>query len=185
MARFSDERTRAAIQGTTRFRVLTFPLASGEDSDLTIAVRCLSEAEIDGCRVEAQRRIRDVAKLRGWSVQDMTDIDPDLLQRFVERSVVARAFFDPATTHTKDPVPFFASESEVEQLSSVQSTLLLRAYLEHQEWLAPLRTMSEAEAKEFAATLGKAPDPSGLLNLYEHDSLMRLCISMASALRAT
>jgi hypothetical protein len=185
MARFSDAQVAAAIQGTTQFRVIAFPLASGEPSDLSVAVRCLSEAEIDGCRVEAQRRLRDLAKARGWPVQEMIDIDPDLLQRMIERSIVARAFFDPATTHTKDPVPFFASESEVEQLSSVQSTLLVRAYVEHQEWVAPMRTLSEADAKEFVATLGKAPEPAALLNLYEHASLVRLCISMASVLRGT
>lgn len=186
MPKFSDEQVRAVIRGTATFRTIPFPLADGKpDETVRVAVRCLSEAELDGCRVEAQRRVRELGKLRGWDVRELCDVDPDLLQRFVERSILARAFFDADTIGTDKPQPFFSSESEVEQLGSIQATTLMRAYLEHQEWTNPFRSLTPDAAKELAETLGKAPKPEALLELYERDTLRSLCISLASALRSS
>lgn len=187
MPKFSDDQVRDVIRGTSSFRTIPFPLVDGKQHEtVKIAVRCLSEAELDGCRVEAQRRVREIGKLRGWEVRELCDVDPDLIQRFVERSIIARAFFDADTIGTgKTPQPFFASESEVEQLGSIQATTLIRAYTEHQEWTNPFRSLTPDAAKELAETLGKAPKPEALLELYERDTLRSLCISLASALRSS
>lgn len=185
MPKFSDDQIRDIVRGTKDFRTIPFPTPGGAESDIPIAVRCLSEAELDGCRIEAQRRMRDLCKLRGWDVADACDVDPDLLQRLVERSIVARAFFDSATIASTKPEPFFSGESEVEQLATIQMTSLLRAYVEHQEWTNPFRSLTPEGVEELADTLGKAPKPEALLGLYEHDTLRALCISLASALRST
>ena len=185
MAKFTDDRVREIILGATAFRTISFPSHTGEPSEVQIAVRCLSEAEIDGCRIEAQRRMRDIAKRRGWDVSEACDVDPDLLQRFVEKSILARAFFDADTISNKTPDPFFASETEVDMLTSVQASSLMSAYVEHQEWTNPFRTLSPEAVEELADTLGKAPMPEGLLGLYAPDTLRALCISLASLVRST
>lgn len=83
MPRFSDEQIRAIITRPTAFRVVAFP----GQPDIPLAVKCLDDTELDGCRIEAQRRLREVAKKRGWDVRETVDIDPNLMERFVEREI--------------------------------------------------------------------------------------------------
>lgn len=184
MGKFNDARIKAIIAGTTQFRVVPFPVL-GSDEEIDIAVRCLSESELDGCRIEAQRSLREISKRRGWDAKDTADVDPDLLQRLIERSIITRAFYDPDTVppHGSTPETFFASERELEQLGSVQTTLLMQIYVEHQEFVNPHRSLSEDQAKELIDRLGKAQDAQVFLSAYAPRTLVSLCLSLASRLR--
>ena len=84
-----DERVLEILRGTRSFREVEFPGREG----VTVAVRCLSEAELDGARIAAQVVVRNVAQTRGWEPSSVVDVDPDLFQRMMEREIVQRAFY--------------------------------------------------------------------------------------------
>lgn len=180
MAKFTDAQVGAIIGGKRKFRTVPFP----DCDDIKVAVRCLTESELDGCRIEAQQRLRTVCKQRQWGdASDLVDVDPGMLSRLIERQTVWRAFYDPATLEHEHPEHFFPSQDDVDQLTAEQIGALLELYFEHQEWVNPQRTLSEAGAKELADELGK-PEGEAVLGSFDHDSLRNLCISLAFALRS-
>lgn len=181
MAKFSDERVRAIIAGPRAFRTYLFP---GSD-DLRIAMRVLTEAELDECRLAAQTELRDRAKSRGWDSSGVVDVDPELLSRMIERHIVFRATYDPDTIDGDDPVRFFSVPKDVTQLDSVTATKLSELYLEHQEWCSPLRQMSAEDVDALVDALGKAQMPEVFLGAFAPSMLRRFAISLASRLRAT
>ncbi len=178
MPRFSDDQIRAIITQPTELRIVTWPARP----EIRIAVRCLDEVELDGCRIEAQRRIRDIASKRRWDVRETADIDPTLLERFVEREIVLRAFFDADTIDSSDPVPFFSSEIELARIGSVGVTDLITLYTEHQEWVNPGLFLGEEDEQKLVELLGKGPSAEVSLTGYELPTLRRLLISTAKRL---
>jgi hypothetical protein len=180
MAKFSDARVREIIAGPRAFRTYDFPGAEG----VRIAFRVLTELEIDETRMAAQHEVRAYAKARGWEPQVMVDIDPDLMQRTVERHVIFRAAYDADTIESADPARFFATPDDVKQLDSVTATKLGELYLEHQEWVSPLKQLSDEELKELIDKLGKARAPEHFLGVFAPSMLRRCVISLASRARS-
>ena len=178
MAKFSDERIHSIITQVRDFRVVNFP----GHPDIKVAMRVLGDNEYDGCRIEGQRKLWAIAKQREWDPVKICDLDPTLFERYVEREVVLRAFFDPDTIHSDNPVPFFSSESELSKVGSVVVKDLVELYLEHQEWVNPTVTLSEDDAKELCDQLGKGLAFGASLAAIERDSLRRLLITMAKRL---
>ncbi len=178
MPRFSDEQIRAIVTRPTVPRVIDFP----GRPEIKIAVKCLDDVELDGCRIEAQRRIRDLAKKRQWEAKEVMEIDPVLMERFVEREVILRAFFDPDTVQSEKPIPFFANETELVQLGSVGVTDLMEVYNENQEWQNPSVSLSEEEEEELIERLGKAQSAEATLTGIALITLRRLLISSAKRL---
>lgn len=178
MPRFSDEQIRAIVTRPTKPRVIDFP----GRPEIKIAVKCLDDVELDGCRIEAQRRIRDIAKKRQWEAKELMEIDPVLMERFVEREIILRSYFDPDTVQAEKPIPFFANEHELVQLGSVGVTDLMEAYNENQEWQNPSVSLSEEEEVELIERLGKAQNAEATLTGIALITLRRLLISSAKRL---
>lgn len=178
MPRFSDEQVRAIITRPTMYRVVEYP----GHPEIKIAVKCLDDVELDGVRIEAQRRLRDVSKKRGWDVRETADLDPALLERWVEREILLRAFFDPDTIALEAPVPFFASELELSKLGSTGVSDLMELYTENQEWINPSCKLDDAAEEELLDLLGKGPSAELTLTAIEPSTLRRLLISTAKRL---
>jgi hypothetical protein len=152
--------------------------------DLRVAVKCLDDIELDGCRIEAQRKLRELAKKRGWDPESTATIDPLLMERYVEREVVLRAFFDVDTIDLDKPVPFFASERDLAQLGSTGVTDWMVAYGDNQAWSNPNVELDSAEEKQLLDLLGKGQSADVVLTGIEPRTLRRLLISMAKRLSA-
>lgn len=183
MAKFGDERVRAVIEGPRAFRAYPFPGDTG-DEPVRVAMRVLTESELDECRMAAQSELRDRAKTRGWAPESMIDVDPELMQRATERHIIFRATYDVDTIESKDPARFFATPAEVASLDSVTTTALAALYLEHQEWCSPLRQMSDEEIEELTAALGKSQMPEVFLGAFAPSTLRRFALSLACRLRS-
>lgn len=185
MSKFTDERVSAALRGTRNFRVIDWPGPGKVETK--VAVRLLSELELDEARLEAQMALRGNAKARGWDAESMASIEPELLQRLIERQIIWLAFYDADTVDRagRTPERFFPTPRDVGTLDSVTVTRLFTAYCEHQTWCAPFRSMSDEEVTSFVEALGKGQTAQALLEGYERSTLARLCISMASRLLAT
>jgi hypothetical protein len=177
--RFSDERIRAILTKPTTPRVVAYPA----HPELQIAVRCLDDIDLDLCRVEAQRKLRDTAKARGWDPLATSEIDPVLLERKVEREIVLRAFFDAETLSNEKPTPFFASERELALLGSAGVTDLMEVYAENQDWMNPSVSLSPDEERRLVDELGKERTANATLTAIGPATLRRLLISMAKRLR--
>lgn len=184
--KFTDKEAHTILRGTRAFVTYAWPGGSAEDQKaLSVACRVLTEAEIDDARVEAQARVRDEAKRRGWDANSAVDMDPDLLQRAIDREVVFRAFYDPATTASEKPERFFPTPADVRSLDAVTLTRLASLYVEHQQTVSPLRHASDEEVTAIVEALGKAREPRAALAPYARSSLESLVLSMASRLRST
>lgn len=180
MARFNnDERLRALITGPTRYREVDYP----GHPEIKIGVRALDDVELDHCRIEAQRKIRDVAKVRGWDPVQTSELDPVLQERFVEREIVLRAFCDVDTINDEKPVSFFANDHELARVGSMGVTDLMNVYIEHQEWCNPNLSLTAEAEKELIEELGKEQSAVPYLTGIEHTTLRRLLISSAKRLR--
>lgn len=174
-----DDRIRALVLGPSRaYRTLAFP----GRSEVRIAVRALTEREIDACRVEGQRQFLDLCRARGWDPDKAINIDPLMHSRLVERQIVWRAFFDPDTIAGPDPRPFFPSDSDVAELDSITTTDLVSAYAEHQEFVSPSRGLSPEEVERMIDAMGKGSEPAVVLRTIERDSLVSFALSMARRL---
>lgn len=181
MARFTDDRIRAIITQVREPRVVEFP----GQPEVKVAVRALADDEYDGCRVEAQRKIWDLSNQRGWDPVKVVDIDPTLMERFVEREVIVRAYFDAETVNQTNLIPFFSSTSELVSCGSVVISDLMKTYTEHQEWVNPTVTLSGDDVKELCQELGKGRAFGLSLAAIEHASLRRLLVSMAKLLSSS
>lgn len=178
MPRFTDADIRRALVSQTKPRRVTFP----GRPEIPLGVRCLDDLELDDCRIEAQRKLRQRATTRNWNVVEMSALDPTLIERMVEREIVLRAFLDADTIEGDKPVPFFAGEGDLAQLGSTGVTDLMELYTEHQEWTNPHLKMSEEDAKAFLEELGKGQSAELSLTAIEPSMLRRCVISMAKLL---
>jgi len=177
---FSDKQIADAIRGTQRFRVYPFP----DRADLKIAVRCLSEAEMDGIEIAALQELEQYGKARRWDVNVMADAAAELNQRLIQRRIVLESMYDPDTIASDKPIPFFTRIDEVGSLDTITAQKLMQLYVEHQSWINPLHGLDEAGAKELAAALGKElASPAAcaeLLSGYDRSTLVRLLIASVS-----
>lgn len=181
MASFSDERLRAIILGPKRaFRVIQFP----GRPDVKVAVRALAEHEIDACRVEGQRAFLSVCKAREWTPERANQIDPLMVARLVDRQIVWRSFFDFETITREKPDPFFPNDSDVAELDSVTMSDLLSAYVEHQEFVSPARTLVAEEVEALVEALGKER-PQVVLHSLGRASLESFALTLAKRLTSS
>lgn len=172
MARFSDEAISRMLQGRKTLEPVEFP---GLPS-VKVGVRILSEEEIDSARIAAaayckERRV-DVL------------VDPDFLDRAVQREIVAAAYFD-LDAPADEPRVFFSSGADVRKLDAPIQRVLFEAYLSHQDEVSPLRRLNDAECDEVIDRLGEGRSAEALLNACDAFTLRRLLRSLGSALRET
>lgn len=183
MADFSDERIRAMLRGRREVRVLPMPGAE-DDSGLTIGVRVLTEEEIDAARAEAVQYVNALAKRYKLEGRDMLTVDGELLDREIERQLVYRAFVDPDQGDGKQHPVFFKSPLAVRQLDSVMHRTLFHVYLDHQNYVSPLRGLSDADAEGLADALGKGQNGKVALALLDAPTLRNLARTLAVQLQS-
>jgi hypothetical protein len=181
--KFTDAQVHAIVRGPRGFREYDLPGAAG----IRVAVRVLSDAECDDARVEAQTKLRSIADARKWDPVSMTDIDPEHLTRLTQRRIIFRAYYDCDTTsgEPEKAERFFPTHADVDSLDTTTIERYFQLYLEHQQWVAPLRSADEEGVRALADALGKELDGSVFLSGYEASTLRSLCISLARALHST
>lgn len=175
--KITDDRIRAMLLGRRAFRVIQFPGAP----EIKVAVRLLSESEIDACRVAGQSMFLASCEKRKWSPEKAIQIDPLMHTRYVDRQIVWRAFFDPDTISAKTPEPFFPSETDVAELDSVMTSDLLAAYVEHQDLVTPGRTLGAEEVDALIDAMGKGP-PEVVFRSFARSTLESFTLTMAKRL---
>lgn len=183
MAKITDAQVMSVLQGVRSLRPVVYPGTEG-GTEVKVAVRVLSDEEIDLCRDQAQAMLRTKAAQRGWDPVAVTDIDPDSFERLVQRQIVWRAFYDVDTVAKDRPEQFFPTYVDVAQRPAAEVQRLFQLYLEHQAFVAPLRSADEEQVKEIVDALGKGLGSPAVLDGFERSTLVSLCISMARALRS-
>lgn len=172
-ATFAEERFRDALRGRRAVRIYPFPGIP----ETQIGIRLVSDGGFDEARAAASAWV----KKHGVDVT----VDPEFFDREVTRQVLLRATVDPQTVDEARPVPFFPSIDEVRALDTYAIEALAALYREHGDWVAPLRSLDAEQAKAFVEALKKEPKPEALaayFSGFEHDTLVRLLISLARSL---
>ena len=182
-----DDRIRAMLRGRRAVRIIPFP-GMDEDSDAdahnTVGVRVLLEEHIDEARADANQYVHARAKALRLDPLALLSVDAEILDREITRQLVFRAFVTPETAKEEKPALFFKSPQEMRQLDSVMVETLLHIYLDHQNYVNPLRGLDQAQAEELVDALGKGSEIRGAMILGQYDalSLRRLVRSMAARL---
>lgn len=169
MGKFSDESVQLALRGRFLVRTYPFPGAQGVE----VAVKLLSDAELDSVRLEA---VEFAKKKKAELIAD-----PEFLDRVIHRETVSRAFYDPASKEES----FFSSQAEVAELDSMTVRSLYELYISHSQSMDPYAHVPKEDIEELADILGKSESSVGLLNLYDAETLRSLLLSMGLRLRET
>lgn len=173
MARWGDPEVQAVIEGRKSVENVMVGLPG---ADLRVGVRVLSEDEIDGAGLEAQRFLETRVKGVGRDVKTTIEIDPSMLDRLRDRELVFRAFVDP-DDHAQ---PFFPTPSVVRELDSGLMDALVSVYLENQESKSPRGRLTDEEVDQLVEALGKEPLARGVLAHFE-PALLRSCVRSLAA----
>lgn len=176
----TDEKIAFVLAGKRAHRTIQLP-GSTKEAGLMVAVRALTEAEMDLARQQAQIRLRRWSEGKRYDPTTVVDIDPSLFNRWVEREIVFAAFFDAE----KPSERFFPTVQDVELLDATTLSMFMRAFEDHQATVCPPETMTDEEVRTFAEALGNASSASAELHRFERSTLVRLLLSMASLLRST
>lgn len=178
MANVNDERVRALLLGRRAFRVIDFPT----NPEIKIAIRVLTEGELDMCRVGGQAAFEAMCVKRKWDPTKVIQIDPHMHARLVDRQILLRAFFDPETITSERPRPFFPGEHDIEEMcDSVVTSDLISAYNEHHDYVSPGRTLNAQEVGDLIEALGKEPSPV-VLRSFERPTLESFTLSLVKRL---
>lgn len=152
----TDERIAAMLRGRRAVRMVPLP-GFGEDSELVmVGIRVLTEEEIDAARAEATQYVRSLATKYRLDVREMLSVDAENLDREVQRQLVYRAFVD--GSGEGEPKLFFNGIGRVRQLDSVMQQTLFTMYLDHQNYVNPLRGMDEDDVAGLVEALKNARD---------------------------
>lgn len=162
------ELVRAAVEGRRIKRAVPFPGMEGH----TIAVRVLTDVELDGCH-------RRAAEYCG-KIEAVIKIDPDIFDRALRREVVEAAFFQSVDSNDS----FFESSEQVGELDDQTVIALHALYYEHRDLVAPWQSMDEKEVDEYVKLLGKSETTVDMLSLFAFRTQQSLLLSMARRLRA-
>lgn len=169
MPKFSDAEVQSALHGRKAVRTYAFP---GAES-LRVGIRCLTEAEMDACRLRAV----DYCKKNKAELM----LDPDFLERAIKREVVATSLRDSDDAEHF----FFADSAEASQLDAQTITALYELYLLHHETLDPYAFASKEEVEVLVQQLGKSPSDEGILKLFDAPTLRKCVLSLALLLHET
>ena len=171
---FTDERVSAMLRGRRDVRLVPLPGFGDDAEPVMVGIRILLEREIDEARAEAGQYVEALAKRYRLDARDMLSIDAENLDREVQRQLVFRAFVDTDKQPNGDYRPFFVSPTAVRDLDSVFQQTLFNVYLDHLNYVSPLRGLGEQEVEELVEALGKGQELPGLLGLYDAPTLRTL-----------
>jgi hypothetical protein len=176
----SDERIKAMLRGRREVRMVPLP-GFGDGELLMVGIRVLLEDEIDAARANATQYAKAIAAQYRLDVREMLSIDAEVLDREVQRQLVYRAFLN--ADGDGEPKPFFDGIGRVRQLDTVMLQTLFNLYLDHQNYVSPLRGLDEDDVAGLVAALKKTPETEALLGLYDARTLRSLSLTLASELR--
>ncbi len=177
----TDERIRAMLRGRRDVRMVPLPGFGDDDELMMVGIRVLIEEEIDAARAEATQYARSLAAKYRLDAREMLSIDAENLDREVQRQLVYRAFVNPEAGG--EPKPFFDGIGRVRQLDSVMLQTLFNMYLDHQNYVNPLRGLEQDDVSALVEALKKTPETEALLGLYDARSLRSLALTLAAELR--
>lgn len=141
-------------------------------TEVPIKVRLLTENDVDNAKIEAQRFVR--------KIKADLEIDPDFLDREVQRQIVWRSMFEPIASNG-ELVPLYASDKDVRGLDTVTLEALWNLYLEHQERKSTYRHLDQAVIDQLAETVRATPAAAAFdLSRLDHPTLVRLVVSLAA-----
>jgi len=134
-----------------------------------VLVRLLSDREIDLARIEAQR----------YATRSKADLslDPEFLEREVQRQIVWRALLDPEAREGGH-VSLFPSDADLRELPAAVIEALFRLYLEHQDRTCPMQRIEADKIPELTAAI-VAGGPTAISSI-EPSGLVRLVLSLAA-----
>ena len=178
----SSERIRAMLRGRREVRMVPLPGFGYGEELLMVGIRVLTEEEVDAARAEATQYARNLASKYRIDAREMLSIDAEVLDREVQRQLVYRAFVDPDKGEG-DYKPFFKAPQAVRQLDSVMQQTLFNMYLDHQNYVNPLRGLEEDDVTALVEALKKTPETEALLGLYDARSLRTLSLTLVAELR--
>lgn len=167
MAKYED--VKLALQGRRALKNYPFP---GLDDGTEVALRLLTEGDLDSVRVAAADKCKEK--------RVELNMDPDFLDRCIHRFTILRAFFD-----TEKGDPFFKSFEEVSQLDNLLVHQLYAMYRLHQQSMDPLAHLGPEEVGAVVEHLGKSGSSVASLSLFDVPTLQSLVLSMAAMLRKT
>lgn len=170
---FGDERIARILEGKRVVCAYPFPGGRGEDAP-QIGMRALTEAEYDAARVQAHSWLEDLARRHGQDADRLLKMDGEILQREVQRQVLAIA----CRTPTGD-APFFMSAEQLRKMDSGTTDRLWAIYGDHEESVNPLLSLDEDGVKELKAALKKGLHLTGLVE-YEPATLRRFIRTLVS-----
>lgn len=189
---WKDDRVSALLLGRRAVRVIPFPGSVSEEGaePLLVGVRLLTGTLIDQCRIDAAQYIKNKAKAAEMEIHELLQIESVGRERSMStdelyRAMVFRAYIHPDDVEKKDPRSIFGSLQEVRGIDADIFEQLWEAYLDHQQYVSPRKSLEDVDVMELADALGKGPlREKAILALCEPGSRLRLLLTLA-AQRAT
>lgn len=178
MATFDDARVQQMLRGTRAVKVVPFPGA-----ELEVGIRILLDEEIDDARLAAQQYLERRCSKLGLDAQRFIHGDPDALDREFQRQMLQRALVDPESPED-DRRPFFASDSDIRRITSVQVQRLWELYLDWQDAIYPRAALEPEALDELVEALKKEEGQPDVLVHFERDTLVSLVRSLVARLRS-
>lgn len=176
----TDERIKAMLRGRREVRMVPLP-GFGDGELIMVGIRVLTEEEVDAARAEATQYAKNLAAKYRIDAREMLSIDAEVLDREVQRQLVYRAFVNAEKGDGDNR--FFGAPQAVRQLDTVMQQTLFNMYLDHQNYVSPLRDLEDDEVAGIVAALKKTPETEALLGLYDARSLRSLSLTLAAELR--
>lgn len=183
---FSDDRFRAMMRGRREILAVPFPGMDFDDSESKVGIRILLDEEVDQAYADAVQHIGVVAKNLRTTPLALLEANAELLDRENRRQLVFRAYLNVSAEEQPSPDQakrFFPSPTAVRQLDSELVDTLYAMYLNHQNYVNPLRGLTEQEVGDIASQLGKGPGAAALLGSYDAPTLRTLVHILAGQLQ--
>ena len=181
MGNFNDDRVRAVLLGRRAVRVMPFPGVEGAE----FGIRILVDEEIDHARMAAVEYVKNFTKRLQMDYGQVLLIEPDFLDREIQRQIIWRSFIDPDTREEENPAPYFPDPEDVRKLDAVLVETLHQCYLEHQNYINPLTGLSDEEVDALVEALGKESIGTAILGQYDAPTLRKLVHTLVARLASS
>ena len=168
----TDEQVRLALTQRLKPKRYAFPGIDGQ----FVAVKALTDTEMDGCRMRATEYL----KRSKMANQLELAVDPNFYNRALHREVISASFRDPESVEDF----YFPKADDVASLDNVTVAVLYELFCSHQDAMDPYASVSEEEVDALVAQLGKDVKLEEILNSFDADTLRRCVRSLVCKVRS-